>query len=123
MAIYESLSSLGSVTNSNATPRLTDAYGALTAAWVSSILALVLVVMSSAYVLIIDATDDANGKEEDTETSFVESIRCLPRSFWYVACLCLTGNGCMLPFFNSAQRFIAFRFYSDDQTKAGTAVR
>ncbi|KAH7418420.1 major facilitator superfamily domain-containing protein [Cadophora sp. MPI-SDFR-AT-0126] len=122
MAIYESLSSLGSVTNSNATPRLTNAYGPLIAVWVSSILALGLVLGSTAYVLIADVTEGTAGKEEPTKANFIESIRGLPRSFWYIASICLTGYGCLLPFFNSAQRFIASRFYSDDQTMAGLVV-
>lgn len=122
MSIYESLSSLGSVANSGLTPRLIVTYTIVTAAWFSSILALGLAVLSTIYVMMVDIADEPEEKEEKKE-SFIASLRHLPRTFWYISCICLTGYGCLLPFFNSAQRFIASRYYSDDQTKAGLAVR
>jgi hypothetical protein len=122
MAIYESLSSLGSVANSGLTPRLIATYTILTATWFSSVLALGFVVLSTIYIKTMDITEEPEEEEEKKE-NFVASLRRLPRSFWYIAFICLTGYGCLLPFFNSAQRFIASRFYSDDQTKAGLAVR
>lgn len=120
MAIYESISSLGSVANSNLTPRLTDTYGALEATWFSSALALVLVALSALYVVIADVEESSR---KEGEEKFIESIRRLPRSYWYIASICLTGYACLLPFFNSAQRFIASKFYADNQTIAGLAVR
>jgi hypothetical protein len=121
MAIYESISSLGSVANSNLTPRLTDTYNTLTATWFSSSLALGLVALSALYVVTMDVNEQST--EEEKKERVIESIRRLPRSFWYIASICLTGYACLLPFFNSAQRFIASRFYEDDQTIAGLAVR
>lgn len=120
MAIYESISSLGSVANSNLTPRLTDTYGALGATWFSSALALVLVALSALYVVIADVEESPR---KEGEENFIESIRRLPRSYWYIASISLTGYACLLPFFNSAQRFIASKFYTDNQTIAGLAVR
>lgn len=121
MAIYENISSLGSVANSNLTPRLTETYDTLTATWLSSALALGLVALSALYVVISDVKEESAEKEKVEK--FIDSIRRLPRSYWYIASICLTGYACLLPFFNSAQRFIAFRFYADNQTTAGLAVR
>ncbi|RDW74215.1 hypothetical protein BP5796_07657 [Coleophoma crateriformis] len=121
MAIYESLSSLGSVANSGLTPRLIATYAVLTATWFSSILALGLVVLSTIYIMIEDSIEEPE-EEEGKKGNFMASLRRLPRSFWYIAFICLSGYGCLLPFFNSAQRFLASRFYADNQTKAGLAV-
>ncbi|OKL61890.1 hypothetical protein UA08_02832 [Talaromyces atroroseus] len=99
MAIYESISSLGSVANSNLTPRLTETYGTLTATWFSSTLALGLVALSALYVVAVDVNEDSAEKE---------------------------GKKKIRPVYPSTStkllRFIASRFYADNQTAAGLAV-
>jgi nitrate/nitrite transporter NarK len=120
LAVLLCISRVGSVATSIVTPRLTQAYGVLTATWISTVVAVVVTLSCAAYLLIMDT---AASKRAKIVPSYKESIHHFPRVFWLLAIICVATYGCLGPFNNSAQRFLSSRFYDGDERAAGLAVR
>ncbi|TVY41987.1 Major facilitator superfamily domain-containing protein [Lachnellula occidentalis] len=120
LATLLGLSRLGSVATSILTPRLTSAHGVIFASWASTIIALLVSVPCVIYVLANDAAQSSSGTQ--SESRFKDSLKRFPRIFWLLGIICIAFYGCYGPFNNSAIRFIASRFYNDDQEVAGIAV-
>jgi hypothetical protein len=121
LAILLGVSRLGSVATSILTPRLTSAHGVVFASWASTIIALLVSIPCVFYVLANDAAH--LGSETQSNSRFKNSVKRLPRIFWLLGLICIAFYGCYGPFNNSALRFLASRFYNDDQEVAGLAVR
>jgi MFS family permease len=133
---------LGSVANTIVIPRFIGLFGIVPATWIATALSLSVVPISTAFLLSVSrpkkvavldeserpllhkTTDDSSSssiKDGDKGTRFI--ITLLPPAFWQLALMCVLSYGCVNTFANSAQRFIASRFYAGDQRAAGSAMR
>ena len=121
LAILLGVSRLGSVATSILTPRLTVAHGVVIASWASTLIALLVSIPCVIYLLANDAAQHSSGTQ--SKSRFKDSLKRFPRIFWLLGLICVTFYGCYGPFNNSAIRFVASRFYNDDQAVAGVAVR
>ncbi|KAL4809084.1 major facilitator superfamily domain-containing protein [Aspergillus unguis] len=127
LAINLGAGRLGSVTNSVIVPRLVSSYGIILATWIATALALGVVAISAVYLLGITQPFHESPLllEEggNPSPSFFKRLpfRQFPRLYWHLALLCPLSYGC-LTFTNSAQRFLAVRFYNGDQQAAGSAM-
>lgn len=62
-------------------------------------------------------------QENRARPSHVASFRRLPSTYWQLILIYILGYGGINTFTNSAQRFLAARFFHDDQSTAGAALR
>lgn len=118
---------LGSVTNSILTPRLVQAYGVLCANWIGSALSMGILILATCQLLTSNAVAGPHVPEKllatDSQTRVgTPSIRQFPRVYWQIVVVALLGYGGINTFTNSAQRFLAARFYQGDQSAAGSVM-
>ncbi|KAL4879715.1 major facilitator superfamily domain-containing protein [Aspergillus karnatakaensis] len=120
---------LGSVANTVIVPRLIDPYGVVAVTWIATVLTLGVCIVGLVSLFAVTGTEhqasasakrEDEAEDEDAVPSF--PFRAFPPVFWYLAVICLLGYGCLNAFTNSAQRFLATRFYEDDQRAAGSAM-
>jgi len=122
---------LGSVTNSILIPRLATAHGVVAAGWMGTGLSLGASILSASYLVSISdseskgtSAEEANDEEgTGRNVNFLTSLSDYPYMFWQLGLICIMGYGSINTFTNSAQRFLAFTFYSGDQRAAGSATR
>ncbi|KAL3475517.1 major facilitator superfamily domain-containing protein [Aspergillus californicus] len=134
LAINLGAGRLGSVANTLLVPRLSIPYGVVAVTWIATVISLGVSAIGAIYILTTmspTGDEDAVGDEDiaplrqTPDTNFVSSIlhfRTFPRVFWHLSLICLLGYGCLNTFTNSGQRFLATRFYHDDQLAAGEAM-
>ena len=118
---------LGTVTNSILTPRLVQAYGVLCANWIGSALSLGILILATFQLLTSNAAAGPHVPEKLLATDIqarvgTPSIRQFPRVYWQIVVVALLGYGGTNTFPNSAQRFLAARFYQGDQSAAGSIM-
>ncbi|KAL5338960.1 major facilitator superfamily domain-containing protein [Aspergillus crustosus] len=115
---------LGSVANTILIPRLIEPYGVVGVTWIATVLTLGVCVVSviSLFAVMSDDTEIAAAGKEDEDTAGSFPFRAFPPVYWYLALICLLGYGCLNAFTNSAQRFLAARYYEGDQRAAGSAM-
>ncbi|KAL4870735.1 hypothetical protein BDV12DRAFT_195208 [Aspergillus spectabilis] len=115
---------LGSVANTILIPRLIEPYGVVGVTWIATVLTLGVCIVSVFSLCAVmgdaDKTPAIDEDDKNVVTSF--PFRVFPPVFWYLAVICLLGYGCLNAFTNSAQRFLATRFYAGDQRAAGSAM-
>ncbi|KAL4921183.1 major facilitator superfamily domain-containing protein [Aspergillus aurantiobrunneus] len=127
LAINLGLGRLGSVANTLVIPRLVGPYGVVSATWIATVLALsVATIGLVSFLSIAEPADESLPANEDASFKSVSvdpfPFRQFPPVFWQLALLCLMSFGCLNTFTNSAQRFLAMRFYRGDQRAAGEAM-
>ncbi|PLN83017.1 major facilitator superfamily domain-containing protein [Aspergillus taichungensis] len=118
---------LGTVTNSILTPRLVQAYGVLCANWIGSALSMGILVLATCQLLTSNAAAGPHVPEKLLATDIqaqveTPSIRQFPRVYWQIVVVAMLGYGATNTFPNSAQRFLASRFYQGDQSAAGSVM-
>ncbi|KAL4964822.1 major facilitator superfamily domain-containing protein [Aspergillus stella-maris] len=143
LAINLCMGRLGSVANTILVPRFIEYYGIVPATWIATGLVVgvaatgatsLLVLTSSnlagqaddkeALVIIADEDrdSDSNGMGVAPSSGTRTLIRHFPSVYWQLALICILTYGCVNSFTNSAQRFLAARFYRGDQQAAGSAM-
>ncbi|TVY48925.1 Major facilitator superfamily domain-containing protein [Lachnellula occidentalis] len=122
LAMLLCISRLGSVATSVVIPRLTGAYSIPTATWISTIIALTVTSSCAIYILIMGNAVSEKEEEKFPVPCYRESFSRLPGVFWLLSIICVATYGCLVPFNNSAQRFLASRFYDGNESAAGLAV-
>ncbi|KAL4906423.1 hypothetical protein BDW74DRAFT_176751 [Aspergillus multicolor] len=125
LAINLSAGRLGSVANSTIIPRVTELYGVAPATWIATALSLGVATIGALYLLTVTKpAADKPQHEDDGCTNAVDplSIRQFSSVFWQLALISFLTYGCLNPFTNSAQRFLAVRYYHGDQLSAGSAM-
>ncbi|KAL4755192.1 hypothetical protein BDW72DRAFT_200218 [Aspergillus terricola var. indicus] len=116
---------LGSVANTAITPRLIELYDVTSATWIATALSLGGTTLGAIYLLTITkrGADYSQVGTEDNPKSVVPlSFHQFPHGYWLLALICLLSYGCLNTFTNSAQRFLATRYYHGDQRAAGSAL-
>lgn len=118
---------VSSVVNSTLVPRLVNIRGVVAAGWMGTVLALGVSTLSAYYLLSIQGSEctktDDGGEGREREVGILASLSKFPWIFWQLGIICFLGYGSINTFQNSAQRFLAFMFYSGDQASAGSATR
>lgn len=118
---------LGSVVNFILVPRLVNIHGVVAAGWMGAVLALGVLTLSACYLLSIQGSEgtetDDGGEGRERGVGILASLSKFPWIFWQLGIICFLGYGSINTFQNSAQRFLAFTFYSGDQASAGSATR
>ncbi|KAL4978111.1 major facilitator superfamily domain-containing protein [Aspergillus desertorum] len=125
LAINLGAGRLGSVANTTIVPRLIELYGVASATWAATALSLSVAAVGATYLLTITkpGTDQTRVRDGDAPKSIVAlSFRQFPPGYWQLALICLLSYGCLNTFTNSAQRFLAMRYYQGDQRAAGSAL-
>jgi len=79
--------------------------------------------LSSSCATAIIIMDTAVSEKSKLVLNYKDTLRRLPHVFWLLSVICVSTYGCLGPFNNSAQRFLASRYYKGDQSAAGLAVR
>ncbi|RDW59296.1 uncharacterized protein DSM5745_10991 [Aspergillus mulundensis] len=115
---------LGSVANSIIIPRVVEPYGVAPATWIATALSLGVAIAGALYLLTITKpeVDGARNEDDDCTNSAPLSFRQFSPVYWQLALICLLSYGCLNTFTNSAQRFLAVRYYHGDQRSAGSAM-
>lgn len=119
LAILLGASRMGSVADSIITPALVARYGVAPTTWM-----VILVPMSCTLLCSLILARGLKPRRRGGATSLdFTALRRLPQVYWQLILLCILGYGGINTFTNSAQRFIAERFFKDDQPKAGRTLR
>ncbi|CBF77657.1 uncharacterized protein ANIA_04374 [Aspergillus nidulans FGSC A4] len=116
---------LGSVANTAIIPRLIELYDVTSATWIATALSLGGVTLGASYLLSITKRSyDYSQVGDENNPKFIVplSFRQYPSSYWLLALICFLSYGCLNTFTNSAQRFLATRYYHGDQRAAGSAL-
>ncbi|KAL4950516.1 major facilitator superfamily domain-containing protein [Aspergillus filifer] len=152
LAINLATGRLGSVANTILIPRFINSYGVVSATWIATGLIVGAAATGLISLLILTCSDGAGQEEEEDDkealtihivadedrdsesngnvngmgvavsSSSRTMIRHFPSVYWHLALICFLAYGCLNGFTNSAQRFLAARFYSGDQQAAGSAM-
>ncbi|KAL4819059.1 major facilitator superfamily domain-containing protein [Aspergillus spinulosporus] len=125
LAINLGAGRLGSVANTAITPRLIELYDVASATWIATALSLGGATLGATYLLTITKRRaDYSQVENEDNPKFIlpPSFRQFPPGYWLLAVVCLLSYGCLNTFTNSAQRFLAKRYYHGDQRAAGSAL-
>ncbi|KAL5000674.1 major facilitator superfamily domain-containing protein [Aspergillus recurvatus] len=125
LAINLGAGRLGSVANTTIIPRLIEVYGVASATWIATALSLGVATVGAIYLLAITnpGADEPWIRNEDNPKFVVRlSFRQFSPAYWQLALVCLLSYGCLNTFTNSAQRFLAMRYYHGDQRAAGSAL-
>ncbi|KAL4775446.1 major facilitator superfamily domain-containing protein [Aspergillus nidulans var. acristatus] len=125
LAINLGAGRLGSVANTAITPQLIELYDVTSATWIATALSLGGVTLGATYLLTITKRRhdySQVGNKDDPKFIIPLSFRQYPPSYWLLALICLLSYGCLNTFTNSAQRFLAKRYYHGDQRAAGSAL-
>ncbi|KAF2130171.1 MFS general substrate transporter [Dothidotthia symphoricarpi CBS 119687] len=109
---------MGSVSNSIMTPLLVARNGVASATWTMSLFAMSLTCLCSAY-LLPGLPAPANNASRSFD---IASIWRFSPVYWQLILICAVGYGGIGTFTNSAQRFLAARFFNNDQPAAGRAL-
>ncbi|KAL6231802.1 hypothetical protein BDW75DRAFT_233326 [Aspergillus navahoensis] len=116
---------LGSVANTTIIPRLIELYGVASATWIATALSLGVATVGATYLLTITkpGADKPRIRNKDNPKLIVRlSFRQFSTDYRQLALVCLLSYGCLNTFTNSAQRFLAMRYYHGDQRAAGSAL-
>lgn len=119
MAVLLGASRMGSVANSVATPQFVRSLGVVEATSIVITVTMSLTTLSS---LSLNPSLAAHQKDK-AKPSFISCLRQFPLAFWQLILICVLGYGVINTFTNSAQRFLAARFFHNDQTVAGARLR
>lgn len=95
------------------------------ATWIATALSLGGVTLGASYLLSITKRSyDYSQVGDENNPKFIVplSFRQYPSSYWLLALICFLSYGCLNTFTNSAQRFLATRYYHGDQRAAGSAL-
>jgi hypothetical protein len=95
--------------------------GVVATIWIGTLLSTAVVTISTASLLAIK--NAVPPQVTNPKTKPVASLRHLPRIYWYLSLVSILGYGGINSFNNSAQRFLASRFYNGDERPAGLAAR
>ncbi|KAL4798815.1 major facilitator superfamily domain-containing protein [Aspergillus venezuelensis] len=142
LAINLCIGRLGSVANTTIVPRFIEYYGVVPATWIATGLVVgaaatgatsLLILTNSnfaghlddkeALTIMADEDRDSDSNDMGVAPSLGTVIRHFSPAYWQLALICVLTYGCLNSFTNSAQRFLAARFYRGDQQAAGSAMR
>ncbi|KAH8817472.1 major facilitator superfamily domain-containing protein [Xylogone sp. PMI_703] len=119
LAVTFCMAKIGSVANSNTTPRFVEAYGIVPAVWAVTVISLAVLILGTLYLL--SRSDESSHKKKE-QINYLESIRKLSSIYWQLTIICILGYGGINTFTNSAQRFLASQYYAGDQSASGSAI-
>ncbi|KAL4937958.1 major facilitator superfamily domain-containing protein [Aspergillus oleicola] len=136
LAINLGAGRLGSVANTILIPRFVARYGVVSATWIATVLVVGVAAIGLVVLLVLtscehEVADDKEALAVDGEDSAGLNIAAVdspsaisqfPPVYWHLALICVLSYGCLNTFTNSAQRFLAARFYGGDQQAAGSAM-
>ena len=112
-------SRLGNVTNSIVMPRLVKSLGVVPATFFVTAVAMGVTALSSFSLMSTLAVYT----KDKARPSLIASLRQFPLTYWQLLAICALGSGGINTFTNSAQRYLAARFFDGDQSAAGAKVR
>jgi hypothetical protein len=120
LAGFMMIGTLGTIANSFITPRLAHATGVSKAAWLTSISCVTVAVFSATKIFGMDFK--ASESHKASNVNVVAILKRMPPQYWQLCIICFLIAGCISPFNNSAQQFLATTFYDGDETVAGSVV-
>lgn len=124
LATIMAIATLGTVANTFITPRLVHTNGVVSATWLVSIAGLLACTSGVASILRLDVKSTANHHrhQPSQKVNVLGMLKRMPPQYWQLCMICITVYGCIFPFNNSAQQFLATTFYNGDETTAGSVV-
>lgn len=120
LAGFMMLATMGTVANSFITPRLAYLSGVVVSTWLITITC--ILASSICFVKILGMDFKSSESHKPSKVNVLAVLKRMPPQYWQLCIMAVLTAGCISPFNNTAQEFMAETFYGGDETVAGSVV-